>query len=120
MKLNVLIVEDSLFSADIDVREIKKAGFDVDYLIVSSCESMAAALKEKKWDVIISENSMPNFNASMALAVRNKIMPKIPFIIVSEDITDEEVYKALEEGCSAFLRKERLEELRKLVRNILI
>lgn len=118
LKLAVLIIEDCLFSADLDIREIKKAGFEVDYRIVSSCQSMTLALKERKWDMIISDNSMQNFNATMALEVRNNINCIIPFIIVTENIDEEEIYKAVKNGCNAFLPKERLQELRKLVKSL--
>jgi len=119
LRLAVLMIEDSFFSADLNVREVKKAGVEVDYRMVSSKKSMAVALKEQKWDIIICNTSMPNFTALMALKVRNKINRNIPFIIVSED--DEEViYKKKEKEYNAFLPKDRLQELGVLVCSLII
>lgn len=115
----VLIIEDSFYSADLNVRELKKAGFIVHHKMVSSSQSMQKALKEAKWDLIISDNSMPGFSALGALKIRNSTDKNIPFIIVSEDICQSDIDKAFEEGCAAYIKKENLTDLRKTVPDIL-
>lgn len=119
-EISVLIIEDSIYSTDLNVRELKKAGFTVHHQMVSSGLHMKNALKDAKWDLIISDNSMPNFNALKALEVRNCAGKNIPFIIVSEDICQREIDKAYEEGCTAYVAKENLKELRKVVSDILV
>lgn len=118
-EISVLIVEDSFYSADLDVRELKKAGFTVRPKMVSSGQAMKDALKDEKWDLIISDNSMPNFNALKALEIRNDMGADIPFVIVSEDISQNEIDKAFEKGCTAFVAKEKLTELRKVAADVL-
>ena len=118
-KISVLVVEDSFYSADLNVRELKKAGYTVHYQMVSSEKSMKSALKERKWDLIISDNSMPNFCALKALGIRNCMDREIPFIIVSEDICPQDIDKAFEEGCAAYISKEDLTELRKIAVDVL-
>ncbi len=118
-EISVLIVEDSFYSADLNVRELKKAGFTVRHLMVSSGHAMQKALKEDKWDLIISDNSMPNFNALKALELRNSTDSNIPFIIVSEDIGQKDIDEAFAKGCSAYVQKEHLRELRKVAADIL-
>jgi len=119
-EISVLIIEDSIYSADLNVRELKKAGFIVCHKMVSSRQLMQNALKEGKWDLIISDNSMPNFNALKALEIRNCVNKNIPFIIASEDICQKDIDKAFEEGCTAYVTKENLTELRKVAKNILM
>ncbi len=118
-KISVLVVEDSFYSVDLNVRELKKDGYTVHYQMVSSGQFMKSALKESKWDLIISDNSMPNFSALKALEIRNCMGLNIPFIIVSEDICQHDIDKAFEEGCSAYITKEDLTELRKIVTDVL-
>jgi len=113
--ISVLIIEDSVYSADLNVRELKKAGYAVAFKIVSSETSMKEAFNESKYDLILSDNSMPNFNALKALEVRNDEDSNIPFIIVSEDMSKSDIEKAFQEGCSAFVAKETLAELRNIV-----
>jgi CheY-like chemotaxis protein len=118
-EISVLIVEDSIYSADLNIREIKKVGYDVSYQIISSGQSMKTAISKCQWDLIISDNSMPNFSALKALEIRNEANGDIPFIIVSEDISTSDIDKAFQEGCTAFVAKEKLTELRNMVIKVL-
>ncbi|MFU0826058.1 MAG: Stage 0 sporulation A-like protein [Lachnoclostridium sp.] len=117
-KIRVLIVEEYKYIADLNVLELKRGGFLVESQYVSSEESMIQALKEK-WDIILSDNSTPHFNAIQALFTRNRISPKTPFIIVSEDVLPESIKFAMKNGCCAYLLKENLHQLAILVRNII-
>lgn len=108
------------FSADMNIREIKKVGFEVEYRIVTSEKSMVDALIELKWDLIIHDNSMKNFNITTALQVRNKTNDKIPFIVISEDITEEAINNIIQQGCNAYLSKDRLPNLRKLLYSLMM
>lgn len=119
VRISVLIIEDSYYSADLNLREIKKAGFEVYcHQLVCSAKAMEEALKERDWNLIISDNFMPNFNALEALTIRNRRSRKTPFIIVSEDILPRDIKTAFAEGCSAFVSKEALTGLRKVVGEI--
>ncbi len=117
-EIKVLIVEEFKYIADLNVLELKRGGFQVDSLFVSSEESMIHALEQKNWDIILSDNSTPHFNAIQALFTRNKISPQTPFIIVSEDVSPESIKFAMKNGCCAYLLKENLHQLAILVRNI--
>ncbi len=120
VEIAVLLVEDSIYSADLNLREIRKAGIAVcRHKMVTGEESMRDALKEGGWDLIISDNSMPNFSALKALEIRNSVDKSIPFIIVSEDIRRKDIKLAFEEGCYAFVPKEELPKLREIVRAVL-
>jgi DNA-binding NtrC family response regulator len=103
----------------LNVRELKRAGFTVQNRVVSSGRAMEEALLESKWDVILSDNGMPGFDALRALEIRNKLAATVPFIIISEDICLTDVVKAEEEGCCAFLTKKNLGILGKLVMNMM-
>ena len=55
-------------------------------------------LCEDKWDIILSDNVMPEFSALGALNVRMKYVQDAVFII-SEDISQKELNEALENDC---------------------
>jgi len=113
--ISVLIVEDSIYAADLNIREIKKAGFTVNHIRVVNGKIMLEALQESKWDIILSDNSMPNFDALKALEIRNIFDRDIPFIIVSEYVSDKDIITAMDNGCNAYITKENLMELRKIM-----
>lgn len=114
--ISVLIVENSVYAADLNVREIRKAGFTVNYKRAISGKAMLQALQESKWDIILSDNLIPNFDASKALEIRNIFDRNIPFIIVSEYVSDEDMVRAMDNGCNAFITKENLTELREIMK----
>lgn len=118
-KIYVLIIEDSFYSADLNIRELKKAGFDVKHQIVASRRAMEKALEETRWDIILSDNSMPGFDALQAIEARNIYAVNTPFAIVSEDISDADVKKAMALGCSAYISKADLRMLGQKVKEIL-
>ncbi len=118
-QIEVLIVEDSVYSADLNVRVLRKAGFTIQHKVVASKKAMQKALADKQWDVILSDNNMRGFNALQALEVRNQSEPLIPFVIVSEDIKEGDLRKATEWGCNAYISKENLDELGQLVAQML-
>lgn len=117
--VNVLLVEDSFYAADLNIRQLEKVGFNVRYKIVKTRAAMTDYMREQSWDLIISDNLMPGFSALQALEVRNKLGKRIPFVIVSELISDDELDSASKSGCNGFVPKESLENLRLLASNLL-
>lgn len=118
-KVSVLIIEDCIYSADLNVRELKRAGLIVNYQMVASSAAMIKAVNQKKWDIILSSNSMPNFSAFQALEIRNNIDKNIPFIIISEDISSRDISNAFGNGCSCYISKENLAQLHNYVMKII-
>ncbi|OPX43268.1 response regulator receiver domain protein [Ruminiclostridium hungatei] len=118
-KINVLIIEEFKYIADLNVLELKRGGFEVDSKYVCSEDAMRQALCSKQYDIILSDNSTPHFNAIQALLTRNELAPKTPFIIVSEDVSPESIKYAMKNSCCAYLLKENLHQLAILVKNII-
>lgn len=118
-QIDILLVEDSYYSADLNVRQLRKAGYIVHNRVVASRRAMEDALLDKQWDIILSDNSMPGFDALQAVEVRNRLAGLVPFVIVSEDIDEKDVEKAMKNGCCAYLAKENLSMLGPLVDKIL-
>lgn len=112
--VSVLMVEDSIYAADLNIREIKKTGLTVEYRRVVNGKEMLEALQRGRWDIILSDNSIPNFNALKALEIRNLFNSNIPFIIVSEDVSEEDIIKAMDNGCNDYITKENLSGLREI------
>jgi DNA-binding NtrC family response regulator len=118
-KINVLIIESSKYSADLNVRELTRGGFEVAWQRVESEEALRKRLKSDRWDVILSDHSTPMFNSIEALKVRNQLAPETPFIIVSEDVSAEVIRYSMQHGCCAYLVRENLHQLAILVKKIL-
>ena len=72
---------------------------------VETAEAMQSALTQKTWDLILSDYTMPKFNALRALEVLKASGLDLPFIIVSGTIGEETAVTALKAGANDFLIK---------------
>jgi len=111
LPLRVLIVEDSEEDADLIVLELRRGGFDPIFRRVDDPESMAKALAEAEWDVVLSDYSMPNFSMPEALSMVQAKGRDIPFLIVSATIGEEVAVEAMKAGAHDYLLKHRLSRL---------
>ncbi len=109
--LKVLIAEDNPADAELMVRELRRAGFDVSFERVDTSEAMSSALARQPWDVVISDYTMPQFSAPLALALVNERKLDLPFIIVSGTVNEEIAVAAMHAGAHDFMAKTKLGRL---------
>jgi diguanylate cyclase (GGDEF)-like protein/PAS domain S-box-containing protein len=109
--IRVLLTEDVGADAELEVRELKRAGLRVSHRIVDSEASFSAALREFSPDVILSDFSMPGFDGMTALALARTICPDTPFVFVSGTIGEEYAIRALKNGATDYVLKTNLVRL---------
>jgi PAS domain S-box-containing protein len=106
-----LVLEDYEPDAELLLDALKRGGFDTDYELADTAETMREALARRPWDIVISDYSMPGFNALKALSVLRESGKDIPFIVISGTIGEENAVEALKMGAHDFLVKGRLARL---------
>ena len=109
--LHVLIVEDSDRDLDLIVRELQQAGYTLQFERVQTAEDMAAALRLQRWDLVISDHSLPQFSASGALEVLQGSGLDIPFLLVSGKIGEERAVDLMKAGANDYVSKLNLARL---------
>lgn len=109
--IRVLLTEDVAADAELEVRELKRAGLRVAHRIVESEESFEQALREFAPDVILSDFAMPHFDGMAALALARELAPDTPFIFVSGTIGEEYAIRALKNGATDYVVKSNLVRL---------
>jgi hypothetical protein len=110
-KLNVLVVEDEELDALLVVRQIKNAGYDVASERVETGGEMKAALARQDWDVVISDYSLPQFDAPSALRLLQEAGLDLPFIVVSGTIGEDVAVAMMKVGAHDYLVKGHLARL---------
>jgi diguanylate cyclase (GGDEF)-like protein/PAS domain S-box-containing protein len=110
-RIRVLLAEDSRADAELNLRELKRAGLAVVHRTVDSEPAFIAALEGFEPDVILSDFSMPGFDGMAALAVAREQRPDIPFIFVSGTIGEEYAIRALKSGATDYVLKSNLVRL---------
>jgi len=110
--IRVLIVEDSSDDAELLRHELNRCGFELpDCRRVETAAEMETALREGRWDLILSDYSMPRFDGLKALAIARTVDPDIPFILVSGVMGEETAVEAMRCGAHDYVMKDRLARL---------
>lgn len=101
--LRVLLVEDSEDDAILLLHELQRANLNPVVLRVESGDSMAAALEEQSWDVVVTDHNMPGFSSKEAIEITQKISPDLPVIIVSGSIGEDLAVAAMKMGAHDYI-----------------
>ena len=109
--LRVLIVEDSVDDTFFIVRELQRGGYSVDFERVETPAAMQAALRDGKWDLVISDFSMPLFGGPAALNLYLQSGLDIPFILVSGTMGEDIAVEMLKTGAHHYVMKDHLGKL---------
>ncbi|WP_317204980.1 ATP-binding protein [Janthinobacterium sp.] len=109
--LAALLVEDSAGDAELILRSLRKAGFAVDAERVESAAQLAAALARRDWDIVLSDFSLPGFNAGAALALLRARGLDLPFIVVSANLGEETAVALMKAGAHDYVMKADLARL---------
>ena len=111
LPLRILIVEDSESDAKLAEHALRRGGFDVQSLIVSTAAELIAALSTTLWDIILCDHSMPTFDSAAALRIAKARQPDVPFIIVSGSLPEAAAAEAMLLGAQDYLSKDNLARL---------
>jgi len=106
--IRVLVLEDSDDDYKLLLRELHRGGYEIESTRVDTAADMKTALDSKSWDIIISDYSMPQFNALDGLVVLKETGLDIPFIIVSGTIGEDVAVQAMKAGAHDYLMKDNL------------
>jgi signal transduction histidine kinase len=108
--IKVLLVEDNPDDAEMVLRELTRAGFEITSQRVDTEAAYLASL-DGGWDLILSDQTMPEFNGLRALELLKKRGLEVPFIIASGTISEEIAVEAMKLGAADYLFKDRLARL---------
>lgn len=109
--LNALILDDSPDDAALLLYELRRGGFEVNYALVDNPDDLKAALRDRTWDIILSDYSMPSFDAPDALKIVRTRGIDLPFIIISGTVGEDVAVAAMKAGASDFFSKGKLTRL---------
>jgi diguanylate cyclase (GGDEF)-like protein len=116
--LQVLILEDCARDAELMLDHLREAGFDPQSRVVDTERAYLAQL-DPGLDLVLSDFSMPQFDARRALQLLKARGLEVPFIIVSGHIGEDVAVQCMREGASDYLLKDRLARLGPAVAQVL-
>jgi signal transduction histidine kinase len=108
--LTVLVIEDDPLDFEILEHSLSSAGLRVDCRRVETEAEFVAELKLGV-DVVLSDYTLPGWNALRGLELFRASRLDVPFIVVSGTISDELAVECIKLGASDYLLKDRLGRL---------
>jgi two-component system, cell cycle sensor histidine kinase and response regulator CckA len=108
--IRLLQIEDSEDDAALVLVHLRRAGYEVYSERVDTASGLAQALN-KKWDIIISDHSMPYFTGTEALKLVRAREAEVPFIFVSGTIGEDAATDAMRVGAQDYVMKTNLKRL---------
>jgi len=109
--LKVLVVEDSENDTLLIIRELRKGGYDPDYLRVETATDLQAQLENDHWDLVITDHNLPGLTSVDALRVVKGCAQDIPVIIVSGAIGEDVAAEVMRAGAHDYVMKDNLKRL---------
>jgi len=116
--LQLLIVDDCADDADLVVRKLSKALFDVKLTRLFRLADIEYALDHgETWDLIICDHDLPGFDSRDVLRlVKAKGGSHIPFLLVSGMVDTDTAVAAMRHGASDFIYKDDLTRMLPAIR----
>lgn len=109
-KIKILFVEDNEDDFALMLRELKIGKLEIVYELTQDEKGFRSALG-KKWDIIISDFSLPSFTGLEALKIYNEAGLDIPFIIVSGTVGEDIAVDMMKAGAKDYIMKKSLKRL---------
>lgn len=109
--MKILHLEDNILDAELLASSLTEAGIPCEIVRVDREHEFRAALKQDRFDLIMSDFSMPGFDGRAALNIALEETPDIPFIFVSGTIGEEAAIESLLSGATDYVLKHRFGRL---------
>jgi two-component system, cell cycle sensor histidine kinase and response regulator CckA len=109
--LKVLYLEDSLKDVEIIRELLIDAGYDLSIKCTENKKEFTSLLRGNNYDIILSDFSVPGFDAFGALQLSNDLRPEIPFICVSGSIGEDIAIDLIKKGAVDYVLKDRMARL---------
>lgn len=108
MKTKILLVEHSPPAITAIQQALDIGSVNCIMETVQSEKEFENAVRNFKPDLILCHYTSPTFDGRTAFAIKEKLVPEIPFIFISESIGEENAIALIKNGVTDFVLKERL------------
>jgi PAS domain S-box-containing protein len=109
--LRVLIIEDSKPDSELCLRELQRAGYEVEADVVDDLPLCAEKIRNVPYDVILADYNLAGWTAMDAFLELGHSQKEIPFILVTGSIGEEAAVDCIKLGVTDYVLKGRLTRL---------
>jgi DNA-binding NtrC family response regulator len=105
------MVEDTASDADIELTLLKRSGLKFESVVAMTKEDFLLHLDQFEPDLILADNTLPQFSATEALEIIRERSLHIPLILVTGTVSEEFAAGIIKLGAEDYILKDRLVRL---------
>jgi two-component system, NarL family, sensor histidine kinase UhpB len=109
--LKLLQLEDDALDAELIEKFLRRSGLEFTTTVVSDKPEFVAAIRSGAFDVILADNSLPQFNSIDALKLLQKDAVDSAFILVTGTVSEEFAVDIIHKGADDYILKDNLTRL---------
>lgn len=109
--LRVLIIDDSPDDAEIAVATLRQQGYMLKTQRVQDLPGLQSLLAKNPWDAVLSECTLDQFGAEVALNLVKRAGHDVPFIVLTRAIADADLIKIMRAGAGDVVLKNQMPRL---------
>jgi len=109
--LKILLLEDSTTDAELIQRFLLKEKLNCEFRLAMNRAGFLEALDNYSPGIILSDNSLPGFNATEALKIVRGRFQHLPFILITGTVSEEYAAQIIKQGADDYILKDRLARL---------
>lgn len=109
--LNILSLEDSLQDFEIIRELLIDTGYHLKMDRVENEQEFVLSLRQQKYDIILADFHLPQYDALSALQKATEICSDVPFVVVSGTVGEEAAVELIKQGAVDYILKDRLGRL---------
>src|SRR6202158_5053090 len=109
--LRVLLVDDSEDDVLLLLRALRGGGYEPIWERFDTARGLRSALQRERWDVVLCDFVMPQFDGPTALKLLEHSGCDIPAIVVSGQVGEEYAVDVMKAGARDYVRKDNLTRL---------
>ncbi|MFQ5724237.1 MAG: response regulator, partial [Terriglobia bacterium] len=117
--LRILVVEDNPADAELCLRELRRAGWEVAAQVVQTAEECAQCLRAQTYDIVLADYGLPNWSGLGALELMRAQGTDTPVILVTGSLGDEKAVECIKQGATDYVLKDNLVRLPLAIRHAL-
>jgi PAS domain S-box-containing protein len=118
-RLEILHLEDNDFDAELIQAQLSAEFPNCRITRVKSKDEYIDMINNGDFHIVLSDNSLPDYDGISALKYTRQLKPNLPFIFLSGTIGEDRAIEALRNGATDYVLKDRMNKLGLVIKRVI-
>ena len=109
--LRVMLIENSMADAELNLHELQRAGFECRPQIIGTRAEFVDRLSRFPYDIVLADYRLPGWTGVEAYSEMRRNGHEVPFILVTGTLGEEMAVECIKRGITDFVLKDHLARL---------